>query len=92
MISMLNDTTSSDIRQVAFRCHQTNLIELDVAALQPLDEILSGPQFEDIQLVDFTFTNTNCWGEPVDSNAFADRLRHTLRRLESRGTLAINFA
>ncbi|KAI0695363.1 hypothetical protein BC835DRAFT_1519919 [Cytidiella melzeri] len=90
-ISMLADITSFDMREVDFLCNGTSLIDLDVWALQPIDELLVSQQFEDVQHVNFRFSGKSCSSAIDKPDAFTELLRRSLRRLDSLHVLSVKF-
>ncbi|KAI0090968.1 hypothetical protein BDY19DRAFT_932660 [Irpex rosettiformis] len=89
--SILSDITSVDVHKVGFLCNGTSLIDLDVQALQPIDELFSHPQFEDLQNLSFVFSGKSCTAEVDKPDVLADSLARNMRRAKSRGILSINF-
>ncbi|KAI0342598.1 hypothetical protein BDW22DRAFT_1428785 [Trametopsis cervina] len=88
---MLGDIHSVDVQKVEIACSGTSLVDLDVWALQPMDDHLASPQFEDLQHVHFNFSGKSCSAEVDKPEEFAELLRRSLRRANARGALSVCF-
>lgn len=88
---MLSQILSIDMHKIDILFSGTSLIDLDVSALQPIDDILTGYQFEDLKTLSFRFAGKSCSAEIDQSDVFTERLRRTLRRTNARGLLSVEF-
>lgn len=88
---MLGDIHSVDVQKVEIACSGTSLVDLDVWALQPMDDHLASPQFEDLRHVHFNFSGKSCSAEVDKPEEFAELLRRSLRRANARGALSVRF-
>ena len=90
--SILSDITSVDVHGIDFQCNGTSLIDLDVQALQPIDELLCHPQFEDLRDVSFTFSGKSCTADIDKPDVLAESLQQNMKRAKARGILSVNFS
>ena len=89
---ILSDITSVDVHGVDFQFNGTSLIDLDVQALQPIDELLCHPQFEDLRDVSFTFSGKSCTADIDKPDVLAESLQQNMKRAKTRGILSVNFS
>ena len=90
--SILSDITSVDVHGVDFQFNGTSLIDLDVQALQPIDELLCHPQFEDLRDVSFTFSGKSCTADIDKPDVLTESLQQNMKRAKTRGILSVNFS
>ena len=90
--SILSDITSVDVHGIDFQLNGTSLIDLDVQGLQPIDELLCHPQFEDLRDVSFTFSGKSCTADIDKPDVLAESLQQNMKRAKPRGILSVNFS
>lgn len=91
LTSMLSQIPSVDVQKIELLCVGSSLIDLDVSALQPIDDILASQHFEDLRSFDIRFSGKSCTCQLDEPDAFALRLRQVFRRAHARRVLSVQF-